>query len=190
MTERSSLSFSEYAILGLLSFGERSGYDLDKLAQRSIGYFWRPAKSKIYAILPRLVELGLAESSAVAQERRPDKQLYRLTAAGETALRGWLDSDESFAGVARDGLLLKLFFGELADPDALRTQVLERKRRAEAQLADLEEIERRIDQDADFFPYLTLLHGLEDARSTVIWAEDVLSLLDRRTGPRSGRARG
>ena len=47
-----------------------------------------------------------------------------------------------------------------------------------------------IDQDADFFPYLTLLHGLEDARSTVIWAEDVLSLLDRRTGPRSGRARG
>ena len=184
------LSFSEYAVLGLLSFGERSGYDLDKLAQRSIGYFWRPAKSKIYAILPRLVELGLAESTPVAQERRPDKYLYGLTAEGEAALRRWLDSDETFVGVARDGLLLKLFFGALADPDVLRAHVLERKRRAEQQLAELEEIERRIDQDEDFFPYLTLLHGLEDARSTVIWAEDVLSLLDRRAARTSDRADG
>jgi PadR family transcriptional regulator AphA len=56
----SGLSDTEYAVLGLLTFGARSGYELDKLARRSIGYFWRPAKSKIYAILPRLVERGLA----------------------------------------------------------------------------------------------------------------------------------
>ena len=184
------LSDTEYAVLGLLTFGERSGYELDKLTQRSIGYFWRPAKSKIYAILPRLVERGLARATPVAQERRPDKQLYRITRDGKRALRAWLDSPEPVAGVARDGLLLKLFFGGYAEAAALREQVAERKRRAEQRLAELEEIERTIDTDEDFFPYLTLLHGLEDARSTAAWAEQVLHLLDRRIGvERAGRSR-
>src|SRR6476620_11691741 len=101
------LSVPEYAVLGLLTLGERSGYELDKLARGSIGYFWRPAKSKIYAILPRLVERGLAASEAVAQTTRPDKRLYRLTPSGEHALREWLESREVPVGVSRDGLLLK-----------------------------------------------------------------------------------
>ena len=182
MTTR--LSDTEYAILGLLTFGERSGYELHRLAGRSIGYFWRPAKSKIYAILPRLVERGFAESSTVPQTNRPAKQLYRLTTEGELALREWLDAAETIRGVSRDGLLLKLFFGASADEWALRAQIEGRKRAAEHQLAELEEIERSIDREVDFFPYLTLLHGLEDARSTIVWAEQALAELDRRASPR------
>jgi len=179
------LSDTEFAVLGLLTFGERSGYDLDKLAQRSIGYFWRPAKSKIYAILPRLVERGLAASSTVVQQTRPDKQIYRLTRRGRQALKEWLDSGELPRGVSRDGLLLKLFFGEHADRDALRKQITGRKQRAERQLAELEAIERTIDRDADFFPYLTLLHGLEDARSTIVWGNRALSELRRHESRRA-----
>jgi DNA-binding PadR family transcriptional regulator len=174
------LSNTEYAVLGLLTFGQRSGYDLDRLAQRSVGYFWRPAKSKIYEILPRLVERGLARSTAVTQEKRPDKLLYAITPEGERTLRSWLDSREQIPGVRRDGLLLKLFFGANADPTALREQIVERRRRAEDQLAALEQIEREIDREADFFPYLTLLHGLEDARSVIAWADSALALLERR----------
>jgi PadR family transcriptional regulator, regulatory protein AphA len=176
----SALSDTEYAVLGLLTFGERSGYELDKLAGRSIGYFWRPAKSKIYAILPRLVERGFAESSTVTQSKRPDKQLYRITPEGSAALQAWLDTDEPVRGVSRDGLLLKLFFGASADPESLRRQLEERRRLAVQRVAELEEIERTIDVDADFFPYLTLLHGLEDARSTITWAEQALAALERR----------
>jgi len=175
------LSDTEYAVLGLLTFGERSGYELDKLAGRSIGYFWRPAKSKIYAILPRLVERGFAESSMVTQSKRPDKQLYRITTEGSRALKAWLDADEPVRGVSRDGLLLKLFFGANADPESLRAQLLGRKERAEKQLVELEEIEQAIDTEGDFFPYLTLLHGLEDARSTIAWAERALAALEGRT---------
>ena len=174
------LSDTEFAVLGLLTFGERSGYELDKLTQRSIGYFWRPAKSKIYAILPRLVERGLAESMIVAQEKRPDKQLYRITREGERALRAWLDSPKPVARVARDGLLLKLFFGGHAGLGSLSKHVVERKRLATVKLAELEEIERTIDRDADFFPYLTLLHGLENTRAPITWADHVLKLLERK----------
>jgi len=173
-----NLSDTEFAVLGLLTFGERSGYELDKLSRRSIGYFWRPARSKIYAILPRLVERGLAASKPVAQERRPDKQLYAITPAGEEALRGWLDVAEGDLSESR-GLLLKLFFGGHADSEMLKAQVLERKRFAEAKLAELEEIERGIDREEDFFPYLTLLHGLEATRASIAWTNRVLKLLDR-----------
>jgi DNA-binding PadR family transcriptional regulator len=175
------LSDTEYAVLGLLTFGKRSGYELDKLSRRSIGYFWRPAKSKIYAILPRLVERGFATSSTVVQAKRPDKQLYRITPAGREALRHWLDGEEPPRGVSRDGLLLKLFFGADGDPATLRRQLEERCRAAEQRVAELEDIERTIDRDAEFFPYLTLLHGLEDARSTIVWAEQALELLEQRT---------
>ena len=112
-----------------------------------------------------------------------------MTRLGSGVLREWLDADEPVRGVSRDGLLLKLFFGANADAGALRQQVAERKRLAEEQLAELEQIERTIDRDLDFFPYLTLLHGLEDARSTIVWAEQALEALERRWQETGDRAR-
>jgi Virulence activator alpha C-term len=94
-------------------------------------------------------------------------------------------SGYELSGVARDGLSLKLLFGSLADAAALRRQVEERRRRAETQLLELEEIERRIDRDADFFPYLTLLHGLETARSTMAWCDRALAELEAREAARA-----
>ena len=61
----------------------------------------------------------------------------------------------------------------------------ERRRRAEQQLRELEEIERDIDRDADFFPYLTLLHGLEDARSTIAWCDAALGEIEVREAARA-----
>ena len=177
------LSYTEYAVLGLLTFGERSGYEINALAHRTIGFFWRPAKSKVYTVLPRLVDRGLAAATPVAQEARPDKTVYRITPRGRRALRAWVSSPELIGGPGRHGLLLKLFFGAHGDLEALIALVQRHKRRAEEQLAALERIDAGVDLDRDpdeFFPYLTLLHGLEDARSTVAWAEEVLRLLAER----------
>jgi PadR family transcriptional regulator AphA len=175
---------TEYAVLGLLTFGPASGYELDQLAGRSLVYFWRPAKSKIYAVLPRLVEQGLATSRQLVQDGRPDKQEYKLTPAGQRALRGWLDDEALPPAVQRSGLLLKLFFGAEADEAKIRRTLEDWRDRANTQLAGLQEIEKRVDPDEDFFPYLTLLHGIEDAESTVRWATDALQRLARRSSKR------
>jgi hypothetical protein len=91
--------------------------------------------------------------------------------------------------MTRDGLLVKLFFGGLGELDGLRAQLLGRKREAEKKLAELEEIDRNLDREEDFFPYLTLLHGLEVTRAMVRWADDALSELDRHEARTESRAR-
>jgi DNA-binding PadR family transcriptional regulator len=180
-----NLSLTEYAVLGLLTFGPASGYELDKLAERSIAYLWRPAKSKIYAVLPRLVEHGLATAQRVDQDRRPDKQIYTMTRAGRRAMERWLTDDATPIATARSPLLLKLFFGALADEARIATMLEAWKERAEIQLNALRQIEHHIDRDRDFFPYLTLLHGIEDAESTLRWATQALDLLTERAEARS-----
>ena len=112
------IATTEAGVLGLLALeGERSGYDLAKQAERSVGHVWAPTKSHLYAVLRRLSELGLVAARTVAQERRPDKQLYTLTDAGRETFARWLD--EPVRG-DRAGLVLRLFLGGLADAASYR----------------------------------------------------------------------
>jgi Virulence activator alpha C-term len=67
----------------------------------------------------------------------------------------------------------------------VQAQIHGRRARAVRQLHELEEVERRIDRESDFFPYLTLLHGLEDARSTVTWCDRALAELTAREARRA-----
>src|SRR4029078_4640256 len=113
------LTTTEAVALGVLAEGERSGYDLLKRVEASVGHIWSPAKSQLYAILPRLVDAGRALRRPVQQETRPDKQLYTLTPAGKRAVRSWLEHTEprSF-----DELMLKVFFAKLVARAALLAQ--------------------------------------------------------------------
>src|SRR6478672_1974982 len=83
----SQVTLTECAVLGMLARKERSGYDLLKAIERSVGFFWTPAKSQLYALLPKLVERGLLEAKRIEQDKRPDKTVYRITPAGRRALR-------------------------------------------------------------------------------------------------------
>jgi DNA-binding PadR family transcriptional regulator len=169
-------SLTECAILGLLMRGERSGYDLLKVIERSVGFFWTPAKSQLYALLPRLVERGLLTARRVEQDRRPDKTLYRITPAGRDALR--LGLEQASPPVDRNSFELRVFFGDHMRPGAVRAMIEARRDQNRAHLAVLEEIERGIDAERDLYPYLTLLAGKENAKAAIGWAEQALRLLD------------
>jgi DNA-binding PadR family transcriptional regulator len=172
-TSPAVLTATEYAVLGLLSGGEQSGYDLKKRADSSVGYFWTPAKSRIYAILPRLVEAGLVRKRDVRQQGRPDKQLYRLTQEGRRALVEWLAHGPLEPDPERHLLLLKLFFGDLAGPEAMIEQVRERRLEVERFRAELEQIDERpprTERD-DLFPRLTRMYGLAWADAIIAWAK-------------------
>jgi len=165
-----SITTTEAALLALLAIeGEHSGYDLSKLASKAIGYVWAPAKSGLYAVLPRLVRAGHATSRTVRQRGRPDKQLYRITESGREALDQWLRTVE--AG-AVETFYLKLFVGGLVSHDVLLEHVEQFRRDAEERLATYRAIEpSNTRRGHDYYHYFLLRFGIERAEQSLRWAD-------------------
>jgi DNA-binding PadR family transcriptional regulator len=161
--------------LGLLTDGERSGYDLLRLAEQSVGFFWTPAKTQMYAILRRLVDHGFATVRRVRQDQRPDKYLYKITRLGEERLRDGLEHVGS--AVNKNPLELKIFFGEHRPLGAVIVDLERVRDNARSHLARLSEIEQTFDHDEHLFPYLTLLRGKANAKADGEWAQRCLALL-------------
>lgn len=174
-----TLTLTEAAVLCLLAVeGERSGYGLSKLAAKSVGHVWAPAKSHLYAVLPRLARDGLTERREVEQTGRPDKQLYRITAYGRRALDDWLaevDPDSV------DAFQLKLFYGGLTSDETLAAHVEAFRDLQRARLEVFDEIDgTNTNRGHDWYHRLLLDYGYAHARMSLRWADDVLSKLRRK----------
>jgi PadR family transcriptional regulator, regulatory protein AphA len=175
------LSTTEFAVLGLLSFGERSGYDLKKSIEAGVGYVWTAAKSQVYAVLPRLVEGGFATSRLVSQDRRPDKQVYRISKKGEQAFLEWLEEPVDETSGARSPFLLKVFFGAKMSKAALAGHIVRKRDHVARELAEYLEIEERVrGREDNYFGYVTLRWGLAETRAWIRWADQILRELEVR----------
>jgi DNA-binding PadR family transcriptional regulator len=159
------ISGTEAALLALLTRGEMSGYDLQRAAETAGGFFWAPTKSRIYAVLPQLVERGFATSREVQQTGRPNKQLYKITKSGRSVVQAWLEAPPVFEP-ERAPMLLKLYFGDLLSPEILLSHVVHIKTEAAAFKRQLEEHPDRHDVYAD----LAFRHTLEWLKSLMRWA--------------------
>ena len=178
-TGTATLTLTEYAVLALLvhARGPISGYDLRKLATSGVGYIWAPSKTQLYAVLARLVDRGHATRRDVAQRRRPDKQLYRATPAGRTAVHDWLARAENETDPDRSTFILKLFFGSQGDRAALREQLAAFREAYARRLELYEHKARNRTPDGDEFTFLTLRYGIARARAAVDWADEALNEL-------------
>ena len=177
-TQTVAVTTTEAAVLALLAIeGERSGYDLLKLVQGSIAHLWSPARSGLYAVLPRLVADGLASRRRVAQSKRPDKQLYWITRAGRAALDEWLATVEPGA---RDTFFLKLFVGGLATPDVLLAHLAQFERDTTDTLTRLRAIlPTNANRGHDWFHRHLLRFGIERAEHELQWAQSVVRAIER-----------
>lgn len=169
------LSPTEAVLLGLLGHEEdaMSGYDLLQAFRRSVGVMWAPTKGHMYAILPRLVEQGWATSREVVQAKRPTKQVYRITRKGRSALRAWLAAPPE-TGQERDMLLVKVFFGDLGDRDAILGHIRRRREEAEELRKAVRSFQREAERagDDDLYPWLTRRYALAWAQFTLRWAAE------------------
>lgn len=164
----------------MLTFGAKSGYDLSKMVEKSIGHFFSPAKSQIYSELRRLVTLGFADVEHVNQTVRPNKRLYSITSEGRRELRAWLETSEVEPDSMKSPFLLKMFFGALISREVLISQVKQAHEQAQMELKVLEEVETQIMGNPEFlYPNLVLRFGLAHNRASVAWTEQVLRELEQ-----------
>ena len=64
----------------------------------------------------------------------------------------------------------------------MRTEIEARMRAAQEHLRELEQIEQGLDRQRHFFPYLSLLDGVEDAKAKIRFGKRALALLDELSG--------
>jgi len=187
---------TQYALLGLLSLGPATGYELAKTASGSLGHFWSESYGQLYPGLQRLRRGGLVRVARTVRSRGPKPaHVWALTAAGKKALAAWLGRPPGQRR-HRNELLLKLFFGRLAGRDACRQHVvaeLEAARRERAVLMGIQERMARDHAGHPDQPYwsITLAFGLSFDAARIAWGEETLHRLDRmaRRKPGRGRAR-
>jgi len=176
---------SKYAILGILSLGPISGYDIKKVFQRSVANFWNESYGQIYPLLRTLVAEGLATRSIEKQLGRPDRHIYAITGKGFEELQRWL-MEPVKDQIGRIEIALKLFFGHQVEVADNIRQVEHFREMRERELKALIAIEERLKAEQANRPNLiymlmTVSYGQHVTQALLQWCEETLSVLRKMT---------
>lgn len=176
------LTTTSRAVLALLSFAPMSGYQLARAADRSISRFWPISKPQVYAELERLEGRGLVEGVEVAQDKLPDKRVFRLTPAGERALDSWAADGEVEPSRFRIPFLVKTLVGHRVSSERMRRLLDECERSATAEHDALEELDEQLAGVPDAaYARATLLFGLKITAAIAEWAREADALVPSQT---------
>jgi DNA-binding PadR family transcriptional regulator len=179
-----------HAVLAALLEGEASGYQLSKRFDVSVANFWSATPQQLYRELERLEQDGLVSGRVVEQQRRPNKRVFTVTAAGREELHRFVAQPARPTAV-RDDLAVKLQAADADDHDAITAAVAERLDHARAKLALYDRLhDDLLDGNDDTVylreadrvgPYLTLMGGRMYERMNVRWCTTVLEILEQRS---------
>lgn len=101
----------KHGLLGLLNYGDKTGYELTKAFADSLAFFWQAQMSQIYRELNAMEKEGLLTSRAVIQTDKPNKRVYSITETGRAELNEWLKKDlTGELAATKNAFLMQLFF--------------------------------------------------------------------------------
>lgn len=152
------LPTTSYALLGLLSFGDRlTGYELKQRSDRTLRFYWvSPAMSQVYTELGRLTERGLVSAhDDTSAPARPTRR-YQITATGVRELRDWLGTAPVEFPALKHPIALRLLLGHLVDPHTTQTMLEEYIEALAERRTDLQAVRDSLetnDADPDLFRF-------------------------------------
>ena len=171
-----------YAILVSLISEPKSGYDLAKQFDGTVGFFWQATHQQIYRELTKLEQQNWIVAEAIAQEGRPDKKIFSVNDLGLSHLKTWLLQSSEVATV-KDEFLLKIYAGYLIPEEAIAQKIKDHQQLHQKQLEIYQAIERNFFSSPQNCPkesrfaYLTLRRGINFEKGWLNWCEEALQLL-------------
>jgi PadR family transcriptional regulator, regulatory protein AphA len=177
-TARRDAGTTSYALLGLLSVRPWTTYELAQQVRRSLNWFWPRAERKLYDDPKRLAADGLATATEEYTGKRR-RTVYAITDEGRAELRAWL-ATPSAEPTWENEALVKVFFADGGDLEALRGTLAEMSATARRRLGDL----ARMAQEPPSFPdrrhlgALSIRLSQEQEEATLRWAEWALEQVD------------
>jgi len=176
------------ALLGLLNDRPMAGYDLKRIFDDTIGFFWAAQMSQIYRELNKLEEKGLVKSEVEPQEKRPDRKVYQLTKEGKETFLNWLNRfPNQLSQANRSRFLMRIFFSSRIKLDELAFQIKRYKKEKEEQLRYLNKVEQWIKdysreekyKDDIFYWNLIIKKGYMNVATGIEWADECLQLIEQ-----------
>ena len=177
-----------YAVLGLLNYSPMTGYDLKKIFDDSINFFWSAQTSQIYRELKTWEKKGCIVSSVQPSEKGPEKRIYRITEQGINRLNNWLsDMPDDVDEDNRNAFLLRVFLLSQLGVEELVFQLKKRLKKYRRDQKNLKDVERKMqeyahkigkEEEINFWK-IALSRGFHDVESHIHWAEESLEYLNK-----------
>lgn len=183
-----------HAILGLLSYEPRTGYDLKAFFDNSINFFWPAQLSQIYRELQTLESKGCVTYHIEPQSGRPDRKVYSITDEGHRVFTRWLEKfPPVLSSTCRDEFSVRLFFGSRISEEELIFQFNRFIREKQDELESLAHITKVVENYSLKMPedkvYWQMLLGRQKTivEAQIVWAENCIKTLEQkmRTEPGS-----
>jgi DNA-binding PadR family transcriptional regulator len=171
-----------HALLGFLNYAPLSGYDIKKIMDDSVNFFWMAQTSQIYRELKALESKGYICSRVEPSEKGPDKRLYIITEDGRSELKNWLSkghTDETM----RNEFMIWLLFSSLISKNELSQQVQKKLNNYKNEYKMLNSVQNSIQdyvkmfgkESEAFYWKMVLKRGIYDVEAKIRWAEDILN---------------
>ena len=170
----------DYAILSFLDFSPMSGYDLKKYFDDSINHFWPATQSHIYRALGQMEDKQWVTHETVAQDGRPDRKVYSITAEGKAHLREWLTTPLPLTDL-REAWLIQIFFAHnLSNPEInalLNARIKALREKLQSLQVNAQEALDRNAQRVGFerlssLWQMTLDYGIDMYQAEIAWLEE------------------
>ncbi len=170
-----------YVLLGILSLGPSTGYEIKKKIESEIGYFYRISNGQIYPGLNKL----LGENFATCSQNRCNGRsriTYTITDKGLRAFGEWMAAPIDLRVNNEDLLLLKLYFGSVAPISNSIALMSGFQNTKEENLQAYNNIATYFNLSSirtlpEYYSYFTLRFGQIVAQAYLNWSNEVLGVL-------------
>jgi len=165
----------EIAVLGLLKERSMHGYQLSKQLSDTLGGFWRVSYGSLYPTLRRLEKQGAVEQVFAKEEVGRRKNVYRITAKGETLFDSLILETGAQESSEDNKFRVRLRFFKYLKPES-RIRLLERRRAyLEERLQQIQESIDRTQERIDSYTLSLMTHGQDSTRSDIAWLDDLIT---------------
>ena len=176
----------KHGILGLLNYGDMTGYEIRETFQNSLNFFWQAQSSQIYRELHTLKDHGWITMTTVEQNDKPNKNICSITDDGKVELLKWLCAENSAAEI-RLPLLMQVFFLGNRSKEENRRFFEHLADACQKRLSSLSEVDDNIDQYENEYSLknhgiywrMTLDFGKRTYQMCIDWANHCIEELEK-----------
>lgn len=171
---------TRYVLLGLLQEEYLSGYEMKKIIDKRMSFFWQESFGQIYPELNKMAYEGLVEISNTGSEEniKHEKIRYKITSKGNKELKKWMEEENEKDSV-RSEFLSKMYFSTPENADEMRRHIIKFKEQSEEKLKLFNlyqgQLSQIIEVHSNHKQILSVLNlGIRQAKLYIDWSDEIL----------------